>query len=222
MILVPTSHIAKQSLKKVKEAIEKEKPDCVAVELDMNRYMSMKERGETSSLAALKALGVTTFLVYWIMKHLQSWLGNKVGILPGSEMMHAVEVARGMGIKVALIDRDIGVTLMRMKNISWGEKFKLIVYLFKGLTIGYLLVKIRKPGKGAKGVVDLTKVPPKDLIDQAIDLIKNEFPQLYGILIRERDIYMTDRLKNMSKKFNKIVVVIGAGHVDGMKRLLKK
>lgn len=222
MVLVPTSHIAMQSLKKVKEVIEREKPDCVAVELDMNRYVSMKEHGETSSLAALKALGVTTFLVYWVLKHLQSWLGSRMGILPGSEMMQAVEIARGMGIKVALIDRDIGVTLMRMKSISWREKFRLIIYLFKGLTVGYILMKIRKPGKGTKGAVDLSKVPPKDLIDQAMELMRTEFPQLYRVLVRERDQHMADRLRNMSKKFDKIVVVIGAGHADGMKQLLGK
>lgn len=218
IILVPTSHIARQSLEKVKEVIEKEKPDCVAVELDMNRYMAMKQEICASSIEVLKTLGFMTFILYWILKKLQSWFGKKLGILPGSEMLKAVEVARSNGIKVALIDRDIRITLLRMRNISWKEKAKIIFYLFKGLTIDYLLLRIRKDGKA----IDLSKIPPKDLIDQAIGMMKKEFPQLYSVLVKERDQYMADRLKSMSKKFKKIVVVIGAGHADGMKRLLGK
>ncbi len=219
IILVPTSHVSVQSLKKVKEVIEREKPDCVAVELDMNRYASMKQHEEASTLEALRALGVMTFALYWILKRLQSWLGKKLGILPGSEMLKAVEIARKMGIKVALIDRDIGVTLFRLKSIPAREKLKLILYLFKGMTIDYLLLKIRKD-KGT--MIDLTKVPPKDLIEQAMQVMRKEFPNLYSVLVTERDRYMADLLKNMSKKFDKIVVVVGAGHADGMKQLLGK
>lgn len=216
IILVPTSHVAKQSLKKVKEVIEKEKPDCVAVELDMNRYSVMKEQEKTSSLEALKTLGFMTFLLYWVLKKLQSWLGKKLGILPGSEMIQAVDVARKAGIKVALIDRDMRITLLRVKSISWKEKMKLLLFLFKGLTIDYFLLKIRKDGKA----IDLNKVPPKELIEQAMEMMKKEFPQLYRVLVKERDEFMASRLKDMSSKFEKIVAVTGAGHTNGLKKLL--
>ncbi len=216
IILVPTSHVAKQSLKKVKEVIEKEKPDCVAVELDMNRYSAMKEQEKTSSLEALKTLGFMTFLLYWVLKKLQSWLGKKLGILPGSEMIQAVDVARKAGIKVALIDRDMRITLLRVKSISWKEKMKLLLFLFKGLTIDYLLLKIRKDGKA----IDLDKVPPKELIEQAMEMMKKEFPQLYRVLVKERDEFMASRLKDMSSKFEKIVAVTGAGHTNGLQKLL--
>lgn len=216
IILVPTSHVAKQSLEKVKEVIEKEKPDCVAVELDMNRYSAMKEQEKTSSLEALKTLGFMTFLLYWVLKKLQSWLGKKLGILPGSEMIQAVDVARKAGIKVALIDRDMRITLLRVKSISWKEKMKLLLFLFKGLTIDYFLLKIRKDGKA----IDLNKVPPKELIEQAMEMMKKEFPQLYRVLVKERDEFMASRLKDMSSKFEKIVAVTGAGHTNGLQELL--
>jgi len=214
IVLVPTSHIARQSLENVRMVIKKEKPDCVAVELDMNRYMAIKE-GESSSIEAMKNLGFLTFLFYWILKQLQSWLGKKLGILPGSEMVQAIEVARREEIKIAFIDRDIRVTLARVKNISWKEKTKLILYLFKGLTIDYLLLKIRKGEK-----IDLSKVPPKELINQAMLLMKKDFPQLYRVLVKERDLYMAIKLKKLSEQFRKIVAVTGAGHTDGLKRLL--
>ncbi len=215
IILVPTSHVAKQSLKKVKEVIEKEKPDCVAVELDINRYYAIRE-GESSSIEALKKLGFLTFLFYWILKRLQSWLGKKLGILPGSEMIQAVEVARMERVKVAFIDRNIAVTLERVKSISWREKTKLILYLFKGLTIDYFMLKIKRDEK----TIDLSKVPPKELIEQAMELMRKEFPQLYRVLVEERDQYMAARLRQLSEEFEKIVAVTGAGHTEGLKKLL--
>ncbi len=41
IILVGTSHIAKQSIRRVKKAIEENKPDIVAVELDSKRFYSI-------------------------------------------------------------------------------------------------------------------------------------------------------------------------------------
>jgi pheromone shutdown-related protein TraB len=215
IILVPTSHIAKQSVRKVKEVIEKEKPDIVAVELDMNRYMAAKQEKNASTIETMKTLGFLTFLFYWILKNLQSWLGKKMGILPGSEMIQAVDVANKLGIKVAFMDRDIGVTMMRIRNISWKEKTKLLLYLFKGLTIDYALFKIQR-----KNGIDLSKVPPKELIKEAMDLLSKNFPELYKVLVVERDHFMVTRLKSLSNHFDKIVAVIGAGHTDGMKKLL--
>jgi len=40
IILIPTSHIAEESIQKIKEVIEKTKPDCVAIELDEKRYIA--------------------------------------------------------------------------------------------------------------------------------------------------------------------------------------
>lgn len=219
IVLVPTSHVARESLKSVKKAIEKEKPDCVAVELDINRYYAMKEEAKAkgSTLDAMRNLGFLTFILYWVLKSLQSWIGKKMGILPGSEMVEAVDVARKAGIKVALIDRDIRITVTRMNQIPWTEKANLLLFLFKGMIIDYPLMKLGRGGQK----IDLNKVPPKEIINEAMNTMKKEFPHLYRILVTERDKFMSARLKDMSKKFKKIVVVIGAGHMDGITKMLK-
>jgi len=219
IVLVPTSHVARESLKSVKNAIEKEKPECVAVELDINRYYAMKEESKAkgSTLDAMRNLGFLTFILYWVLKSLQSWIGKKMGILPGSEMVEAVDVARKAGIKVALIDRDIRITVTRMNQIPWTEKAKLLLFLLKGMIIDYPLMKLGRGGQK----IDLNKVPPKEIINEAMRTMKKEFPHLYRVLVTERDKFMSARLKDMSKKFKKIVVVIGAGHLDGITKMLK-
>jgi len=43
IILIGTAHVSKQSAELVKEVIETEKPDSVCVELDQQRYQSIKD-----------------------------------------------------------------------------------------------------------------------------------------------------------------------------------
>ena len=43
-ILVGTAHVARQSVKEIKSAIEKYKPEVVAIELDYTRLMKDNEK----------------------------------------------------------------------------------------------------------------------------------------------------------------------------------
>ena len=218
IIIVPTSHIAEESIKAVKRVIGQEKPDCVAVELDINRFMAM-EGGEVSSWEAFKRLGPWTFTIFFVMKKIQSWLGKRVGIIPGSDMLSAVRAAEREGIHVAFMDRDMGITLDRLSRISWREKTKLFLFLLKGLTLDTLLAKA---GKGRSVRLDLRKVPPRKLIEEVMEVLSREFPGIYRVLLKERDIYMARRLAGLSTRFEKIIAVVGTAHAPGLQRLLSR
>ena len=213
--IVPTSHIADQSVKSVRKAIEEKKPDCIAVELDINRYYSMKTEESVSNNDMIKAFGPMNFIIYWLMRKLQRYLGGKVGIIPGSEMIKAVDIASENKIKVAFIDRDIGLTFFRMTKIPRLEKLKMIWLLVKG-SLGLLLSKIYK----GKYTLDLTKTPPKEMVEEAMELLKKELPNIYRVLVSERDKIMTAKIKSLMKEFDNIVVVVGAGHYEGIKKRL--
>lgn len=215
IVLVSTSHVARESLERVKKAVEKEKPDCIAVELDIDRYryMQSEEKNSGSTLEMIKHLGLATFSVYWIMKKFQNYFGKKTGIMAGSEMLKAIELAKEKKITVALIDRPIGITLARIKSLPLSEKlglFKLLVMGVFGIAMPFV----------KKEQFDLNKVPSKKIVNQAMDLLEKELPGFYKILVHERNIVMARNLKNLTGKFDKIVCVIGAGHEKGMKNVL--
>jgi pheromone shutdown-related protein TraB len=213
IILVPTSHIARESLENVRKAVEKHKPGCIALELDINRYYALRAQEGGSSLGMIKAFGVFAFLIYWIMKRFQKYFGEKTGVLPGSEMLKGIEVARESGIPYAFIDQPIGITFHRIRKIPLSEKLGLLWLLVKavfGLAYPF----------GKRVEIDLSKVPPKELIDQAMDQFRKELPGFYRILVEERNKVMARNLKALARKFEKIVCVIGAGHEKGMKKLL--
>jgi len=212
--IIPTSHIARDSIRLIRETVENEKPDCIAVELDMSRYQALRE-GEASLLDSLRALGPLTFLFYFVLKNLQQSLGRLAGVSPGSEMLEAVRLGQQNGVQVEFIDRDIGETFLRIKSVPAREKVKLLTFVFSALFLGAGREDLKSPEK-----LDLSKVPPEKLVNQVIELLRKEFPWLHRILIEERNLYMAQRVFQLSQRCQNIVVVVGAGHAKGIAEIL--
>lgn len=216
IILVGTSHIAGESVRMVREVIEREKPDCVAVELDIRRLQGMRA-GKGSMRDAFAILGPANFIFFVMMRWVQGMLSKRTGILPGEEMLRAVDAAEERGIQVALVDRDITVTFERLRKVDFAEKFSLILFLVGGLVFGPILALF---GKGKK--VDLNKVPEKKLVREATEEIRKRFPGIYRVLIAERDRYISSRLIVISKSYKKTVAFIGAGHKEAVERIIRE
>ncbi|VVB61355.1 TraB family protein [uncultured archaeon] len=210
--IIGTSHIARESVEKVKEAIKEKKPECIAVELDYNRYYAMlyKQRGEVK-LPFLQKTILT------LMQKLQENLSKQTNIFPGTEMMAAVEFATMNGVRCAFIDQDINYTVSRlMKKLGFFGKLKLLVYLIPAL------VGVPIKGVTMLAEIDLNKVPDEKLIERALTELKREFPAIYEVLIEERNRHMARNIRKLQEQFSTIVVVVGAGHVNGITRLLKE
>jgi pheromone shutdown protein TraB len=127
--VVGTAHVSAESVTEVEEAIETERPDVVAVELDEGRYRQLK--GETpDDLDAGDLLGGNTvfqFLAYWMLSYVQMRMGDRFDITPGADMLAAVETAEEFGLGVALVDRDIQLTVQRFwSRMTFTEKARMI------------------------------------------------------------------------------------------------
>lgn len=216
LTIIGTSHIAKDSIQKVKEELEG-KPDIVAVELDHARLHALlsKERPKFS-LAMLKTMGLTGFAFFAIGGFLQRRLGRLIGAIPGEEMKTAVEIARQNGIRVALIDQPLNITMGRLSRIGMGEKLKLVMDLFLGMAgIGKGVVELKN--------LDLTKTPSGEFIDAAMKLLKERYPQMHKALVTDRNEYMAHALAHIMKSEpdSRVVAVVGAGHEKEIMRLVK-
>jgi pheromone shutdown protein TraB len=133
--VVGTAHVSADSVEEVERVIDEERPDVVAVELDEGRYRQLKGENPEDLDAGdlLRGNTVFQFLAYWMLSYVQTRLGDRFDIKPGAEMLAAVETAEGLGIDVALVDRDIQVTVQRFwARLSGLEKLK----LFGGLALG--------------------------------------------------------------------------------------
>ncbi|MBI4918718.1 TraB/GumN family protein [archaeon] len=216
IILLGTSHIAKESLEKVEKVISDEKPDLVCLELDKKRLLGLlsKRTKGRLSLKDIMRIGVKGYLFSLIGGYVQEKLGKKVGIIPGSDMLHAFKVAKKNQIKIALIDQDIEVTLKKFsKAITWKEKGRFVLDLIKGLVFRKKILNF-----------DLTRVPEEELIQKLLAEVKERYPNVYRVLVHERNVFMAKHLSEFSKNNpdKKIIAVIGAGHEKEMIKLIKR
>lgn len=140
--VVGTAHVSEKSVEEVEAVVAEERPDVVAVELDEGRYRQIKGEHPDDLDAGdlLRGNTVYQFLAYWMLSYIQSRLGDQFDIEPGADMMAAIDAAEASGIDVALVDRDIQVTIQRFwTRLSVIEKLRLIGGLALDL-VGALLL----------------------------------------------------------------------------------
>lgn len=134
--VVGTAHVSESSVDEVERIIDAERPDIVAVELDDGRFRQLRGEAPDNLDAGdlLKGNTVYQFLAYWMLSYVQARLGDQFDIEPGADMKAAIDSAEEHGIDVALVDRDIQVTIQRFwSRLSFVEKLKLAGSLAVGL-----------------------------------------------------------------------------------------
>ncbi len=215
LTIIGTSHIARQSLEEVQEAFDKKNPDIIAVELDKKRLYSLmsKEKGKIN-LYSIRHIGLKGFFFSLIGAWAEKKLGELVGVSPGSEMKKAILLAKKHKKKIAFIDQDIEITLKRFsKALTWKEKGHFIVDIIKAVILRKKEIDF-----------DLRKVPSKKIIKKLILKVKQRYPNIYKVLIEERNYVMAKNLAKIlsSNPDKKILAVVGAGHEEEIIKIIKK
>lgn len=210
-ILVGTAHVSRQSAELVREVIEKEHPECVCVELDSQRYKSLSEQRKWESLdlkSLIRQKQLSTLLINLLLASYQKKLGDKLGVMPGVELLEATKTAGEFNIPIALCDRDIRVTLRRAwHSMSFWNKLKLVSAGLAGIFDNQEISEER-----------LSEIRQKDVLNELIMELGAAMPVLKTVLIDERDTYLAQKIKEAEGK--KIVAVVGAGHVQGISAAL--
>lgn len=217
IILLGTAHISQESIIQVQETIKAEVPHCVAIELDKQRYASMKNPQQWRELDIIKVLKSGQgflLLANLVLSSFQKRMGADVGVKPGEEMKAAIATAEELHIPAVMVDRPIQMTLKRAwaMNSLWG-KCKLLAVLIST-------------------AFDKEEVSPEQIEnlknDGALDSMMNEIadylPAVKSVLIDERDQYLASRIWETAisgEPAKKVVAVLGAGHLPGVERYLQ-
>lgn len=221
LTIVGTSHISRQSIHEVKEAITQTQPQIIALELDQNRFLALTaKKKQKNNWTTFFSIGVKGYLFLIIGAYIQKKLGKIVNIQPGSEMLTAINLAKKNKLKIALIDQPIEITLRRFsQEFTWKEKTKIMKDLFLGI-----LVPQKQLRRYDLEQFDLSSVPSKKTIETLIKIVKKEYPSIYKVLIEERNHYLANRLFHLMKNNpgQKIMAVVGAGHEAEVINILSK
>lgn len=208
IILIGTAHVSKESVQLVTSVINEEKPDTVCVELCETRYQSIRQKDawlNTDIIKVIKEKKSFLLLSNLILASFQKRIAKKFDIVPGQEMIQAIQAGEAAGAKIYPADRDIRVTLSRVwHNMGLWGKIKLLSQLL--LSLGEV---------GDITEEDIEKMKQEDVLETLLAEIGKSLPVLKKILIDERDMYLAQKIKSAPGK--KIVAVVGAGHVKGIK-----
>ena len=211
-IIVGTAHISRQSADLVREVIENEKPDVVCVELDEKRMIALSEKNRWENLDLkniIRQKQLSTLIVNLVLSSYQKKLGEKLGVTPGTELLEAVNTSKENNIPIELCDREVRITLRRAWNsMSFWQKLK---FLFGGLAGIFEKQELTEE--------KLAELRSKDVLSEMMDELGKAMPVLKKVIIDERDQYIAQKMKE--SKGEKIVSVVGAGHVKGIIKTLE-
>ena len=211
VLLIGTAHISERSVAEVRDAVAREQPDCVCVELDASRYATMSSERHWMELdirRVLKQRKGFLMLTNIVLHSFQRRLGMDLGVQPGAEMAAAVAAAEAGGIRFALCDREIQVTLRRAwRKTGWWGRLKLLAAL---LAAGFSNEKL--DGEQVEALKE------RGALQSMLDELADYLPQVKEVLIDERDRYLAQRIFEAGGE--RVVAVVGAGHVPGIERWL--
>ncbi|MBE0582567.1 MAG: TraB/GumN family protein [Desulfofustis sp.] len=209
VLLVGTAHVSQQSVDLVTSVISTEHPDAVCLELDERRFQALTDKLRWQSLdlkTIIKSKQLSTLLVSLLMASYQRRLGDQLGVIPGAELLAAAKAAEHTDASVFLCDRDIRITMRRAwKSTSFFRKLYLLSSLLASL---FDTEKIDEK--------KLEELKNHDSLGELMAELGDALPELKRVLIDERDIYLAEKIKETPG--SRIVAVVGAGHVPGIKR----
>ena len=208
-ILVGTAHVSKESARLAKSVIEQEKPDTVCVELCSSRFQAIQQKDRwqnTDIVKIIKEKKSFLLLSNLLLASFQKRIAKQFDVKPGEEMIAAIESAESVEAQIHLADRDIRTTLSRTWRVmGFWSKLKLIFQLL--LSLGQL-DEIKEE--------DIEQMKQQDVLETLLTEVGKSLPEIKSILIDERDQYLAEKIRTAPG--NKIVAVVGAGHIPGIQK----
>lgn len=208
VVLVGTAHVSRESAELVKSVIEAESPETVCVELCQSRHNAIRQQDQWQDMDIIKVIKekkAFLLLANLMLAAFQRRIAKKLGVKPGEEMIRAMEAADEIGAHVHLADRDIRTTLLRTwRSMGLWDKIKVL----------FQIIFSAAGGIDDISEEDIERMKQEDILQTLLADVEKSFPALKTILIDERDQYLAHRIRTAPG--DKIVAVVGAGHVPGI------
>jgi pheromone shutdown-related protein TraB len=215
--LLGTAHVSAVSVEAVKNAIDSNAFDTIAVELDSNRYKQLTEDSNLQKLdifQIIKEDKIGLVAANLSLAAYQRRLADQLGIEPGAELKAASLEAKARNLRCELIDRDAGITLKR----AWAR----LGFFKRAQLAGGLGASLLSSDEIDEQEIESLK--EGDMLESSFGEFAKQTPELFETIIQERDKYMAAKLLMLSKhpEIKKVLAVVGAGHLKGLAEELQK
>jgi pheromone shutdown-related protein TraB len=213
--LLGTAHVSQASVDAVHAAMAHGSYDTIAVELDEQRHRALTDPDALSKLDLFQILreGKTGLVAANLaLAAYQRRLAEQLGVEPGAELKAAATGATERGLRLSLIDRDVGITLKRaFRGLGFWGRSKLMA----GLAASLFADEEVEAG-------EIEKLKQGDFLESSFGEFAASSPPLYRAVIAERDRYMAARLRQVGAEGARdVLAVVGAGHLKGLAEHLR-
>jgi pheromone shutdown-related protein TraB len=214
--LLGTAHVSQASVDAVKAAMWHGSYDTIAVELDEQRHRALTDPDALSKLDLFQILreGKTGLVAANLaLSAYQRRLAEQLGVEPGAELKAAAMGANERGLRLSLIDRDVGITLKRaFRGLGFWGRSKLMAGLAASLFADEEV-----------GADEIEKLKQGDFLESSFGEFAASSPPLYRAVIAERDRFMAARLRQVGAQGARdVLAVVGAGHLKGLAEHLRQ
>ena len=211
--LVKTAHVSKTSVDDVNAVIDEVKPDAICIELDEDRLESLNQKDRWRNMDIIEVIKqnrVGLLLVNVILSSFQRRMASQMNTSTGGEMVAGIKASEELNVPLVLADRKINTTFKRIWNkLGLWEKAKLIVTIIMSVFDDEDVTE-----------EDLANLKQSDMLEAALKEVGKEFPIVKQVLVDERDMYLSQKIKTAPGK--KIVAIIGAAHSIGIKKRINE
>lgn len=217
VLLIGTAHVSQKSADDVEYAVDEFKPDTIGIELDPKRLKIIKGLDEKNTDFTIEKLinmitsgKLPEYILTLILSIPQNRLSEKLNIKPGAEMLKGVELSEKLDINLLTLDRDFRITLTRIVNSIpfWMWPLLGISSLFSLIALEFISEDDIETLRGGEG------------LKQATESMSTVLPDLKKVLIDERDMIISKNI--LDAESEKIVAIIGAGHIEGVTKYLNE
>jgi pheromone shutdown protein TraB len=211
VIFVAVIHTDIDSIERARSTVKSVRPEVVAVELDKERYEQLMNHSEDSEIPQPSGNAVEGMLQQIAL--LEKDLGQVVGSGVGNEMRAAIDEGREIGAKIALVDRPLRETISALMKVPLDEIYKLMG----------LIPQASEEIEGGNALDFLSQLKEEGSVNSLMEEFETEFPNLFDVLVKQRDEYVAHALVTILNDVQgKIVAVLGAGHIEGVKYALER
>lgn len=213
--LLGTAHVSRQSATTVTEMIGTGSYDAVAIELCESRYNTIQDPESFAKMDLFKVIKdgkATMVMASLALGAFQQRLADQFGIEPGAEMRAAMRGTDAHDLPLYRIDREVGTTLKRVyKSVPWWQRMT----IFSGLIASAVTQeKIDE--------AEIERLKQGDMLESTFQEFAETSQNIYRPLINERDQYMAGKIVEIATTDapKELLVIVGAGHLAGIKRCL--
>jgi pheromone shutdown-related protein TraB len=214
-VLLGTAHVSRASVEAVTEMSGSGEFDAIAVELCPARHQALTKQQQWKDMDLYRIIRekkAGLVMANLALGAYQRRIAEQFGIEPGAELKAAADAAVAYDMPLQLIDRDLATTLKRSyRAVPWYKRMM--------LTTGLIMSTVSSDEIDEE---QIEKLKEGDILESTFTEFAEQSPELYGALIGERDRFMAARLRqeNVDNAGKRILVVIGAGHLEGLAKYL--